>query len=68
MNRMYLFIYTPPRAIILSVVEGIWNYKEALRYDLVFKMIEELDGIHKLDGFDQVQIRDIFRGLIWYNE
>ena len=42
--------------------------KEALRDDLVLKMIEELDGIQKLGGFDQGQIRDIFRGLIWDTE
>ena len=40
----------------------IWHGKEALRGDLVLKMVEELDGIQKLGGFDQGQIKEIFGG------
>ena len=35
MERMLYLTYTPPRFIILSVIEGSWHGKEALMDDLV---------------------------------
>ena len=50
---------------LLSVVEGICNGREDLRGGGVKKIIEELNVIHRLGGFNQSQAREILQGF-WY--
>ena len=55
--------------IIVSIIERICHGKEYLRDDVVSKVIEDLNGIYILGGFNQNQIRYIFLGIwVWDNE
>ena len=47
----------------MSVIEDIWNGKEALRDDMVSKIIQDLYGRHRLGGFDHYKIGDILPGF-----
>ena len=46
--------------IIISGLEGINSGQEDLRDDAVSKMIKELDGKHRLGGFNQNQTSVVF--------
>ena len=46
-----------------SVIEGVWHGQEALRYDVVSKIIRGLNERQMLDGFNQGHFREIFQGF-----
>ena len=62
-DRMTYFTGTPPHVRILSETGYIRSMKEALRYDVVSKMIYDLSGRHLLARFNQNKKRDMSRGF-----
>ena len=60
---VYSFTEITPYVRILSGTEQFWCGKEALKYDVVSKMIEELNGIQILGKFNHNKIRDILQGF-----
>ena len=62
-DRIPSFTVTSPHVSILSGIEGIRREKEALRDDVVSKIMEKLDRRGALGRFGQNQMRDILQGF-----
>ena len=54
------FTGIPPHVIFFSVIKEICHWKEALRDDVVSEMIEDLNGLQILGGFNQNQSAGVY--------
>ena len=48
---------------MLFGIEGIWSGQESIKYDVVKKMIEDLDARGTLDGLNQNQTRRVLNAF-----
>ena len=60
---MTYFTGIPNHVRILYQIEGICIGQETLRHDVVLKMIEDLNGIQRLGGFNENKIKELWHGF-----